>query len=165
MPTDFRERGREGKETSMRERNIRGLPLSHAPTRGQTCNLGMCPEWESNSWPFGLWEDAPTNWAILARAKFNIFKNSKKIHLLISEREGGERERFRQRDRERNTDVRGKHQLVVFLYVPLLGVESTTWVLALTGNRTCNLSVYGMMLQPTEPYWPGCLWVFFHLNN
>ena len=68
------------------------------------------------------------------------------------DREIEETQREREKERERR-----KYQLVVFLYVPLLGVESTTWVLALTGNRTCNLSVYGMMLQPTEPYWPGCL--------
>ena len=119
MPTDFRERGREGKETSMGERNIRGLPLSHAPTRGQTCNLGMCPEWESNPWPFGLWEDAPTNWAILARAKFNIFKNSKKyIYWFQRERSGG----------------REKHQCKRRIdWLPLTCTP--------VGNRTYNLGI------------------------
>ena len=38
-----------------------------APTRDQTHNLGMCPDWESNPRPSGL-GDASTNWATLARA-------------------------------------------------------------------------------------------------
>ena len=33
------------------------------------------------------------------------------------------------------------------------GIELTTWVCALTGNRTCDLLVYWTTLQPTEP--PG----------
>ena len=27
--------------------------LSHAPTGDLTCDSGMCPEWDSNQWPFG----------------------------------------------------------------------------------------------------------------
>ena len=64
MVIDFRERGRE--EERQRERNIHPLPLICAPTWGWTCNPGMCPDWESNPQPSGLWEDAPTNWTIPA---------------------------------------------------------------------------------------------------
>ena len=31
------------------------------PSWEQTHNVGMCPDWESNLQPFGLWDDAPTN--------------------------------------------------------------------------------------------------------
>ena len=30
------------------------------PTRDWTCNLGMCPDWESNWQPFSAWNDAQT---------------------------------------------------------------------------------------------------------
>ena len=69
--TDSRERGREGergRETSMAERNMDWLPLIWTPTWDRTWNLGMCPDWELNPWPFGLRDDAPTNWATPARA-------------------------------------------------------------------------------------------------
>ena len=64
---------REGRETerertSIWERYITWLPLTHAPTRDQTCNSGTCPDWELNLWPFSLRDDAPTNWATPARA-------------------------------------------------------------------------------------------------
>ena len=78
---------------------------------------------------------------------------------LLLEREG-ERETERERKRERETDREGeRHQveretLVAFLYVPRLGMESTTWLCALMENQTHNFLVYGMMLQPTEPSWP-----------
>ena len=53
------EEGREG-ETSMRERNIDWLPPVGAPTRTQTCNLGLCPDRGLNPHLFGEWEDTPT---------------------------------------------------------------------------------------------------------
>ena len=43
------------------ERNIDWLPPVHGPTRDQTCNLGMCPDWETNLQPFDVWKDTPTN--------------------------------------------------------------------------------------------------------
>ena len=46
------------------------------PDQAQTHNLSMCPDQESNPWPFGLWDDAPTNWATLARAIFLFLKRS-----------------------------------------------------------------------------------------
>ena len=54
MCIDFRE-GEEG------ERNIGQLSPVHAPTGDRTCNLGVCPDQESNLPPFGVWDDAPTN--------------------------------------------------------------------------------------------------------
>ena len=47
--------------------NINWLPLIYSPTRDQTCNLVMCPNQKLNPQPFSLWDDAPTNWATLAR--------------------------------------------------------------------------------------------------
>ena len=48
----FLNRG-EGREKE-RERNINvWLPLAWTPTRDLACNPGMCPDWESNLWPFG----------------------------------------------------------------------------------------------------------------
>lgn len=35
--------------------------LSYTPPGDQTPNLGICPHWESNSQPFGLQDNAPTN--------------------------------------------------------------------------------------------------------
>ena len=49
---------REGRETSMWERNIDWLALVHALIGHQTFNPGMCPNWESNLLPFMLWNDA-----------------------------------------------------------------------------------------------------------
>ena len=62
---DFRKRKGDRKrdrETSMWEININRLPLTLSPTRDGTCNLGMCPDQESNPKPFGIWDNAPTNW-------------------------------------------------------------------------------------------------------
>ena len=55
----FVERGWEGEK---RERNISWWPLAHAPTRDQTHNSGMCPDQESNRWPFTLQDDASQDW-------------------------------------------------------------------------------------------------------
>ena len=49
---------KEREETSMWERNIDWLPSVHAPSGHQTCNPGMCPDWESNQWPFSLLDEA-----------------------------------------------------------------------------------------------------------
>ena len=62
MLLNFRERGREGEtegETHRCERETSvGLPFMHTPTRDQTRNLGMCPDWELNPQPFGVWGNA-----------------------------------------------------------------------------------------------------------
>ena len=52
----------------MWERNSDQLPLALTLTGAWTRNLGMCPDWGSNPQPFGLQDNAPTNWATLARA-------------------------------------------------------------------------------------------------
>ena len=44
------------------------LPPICALTGDQRCNLRMCSEQESNPQHCGVWDDAPTNWATLARA-------------------------------------------------------------------------------------------------
>ena len=63
-----RERGVGGE----RERNINWLPPICALTGDWTCNLDMCPDRELNPQPFGVWDDAPTSWATLARALHSI---------------------------------------------------------------------------------------------
>ena len=64
-----REEGREtDRQTSMWERNINWLSLICSLIRDQTSNLGVCPHQELNLQNFGVWDDIPTNWAILARA-------------------------------------------------------------------------------------------------
>ena len=60
-----------GGETSMQ--SFGGLSYEPRP-RDQTRTLGMYPDQESNPQPFGLWDNAPTNWAIAARAQIRIFK-------------------------------------------------------------------------------------------
>ena len=64
MFIDFREKGRE-RETLMWEKNINPLPPIRTPTGDWTCNLGMCPDQDSDPWSFGVWDDASTNWATL----------------------------------------------------------------------------------------------------
>nr|KAF6291074.1 hypothetical protein mMyoMyo1_009437 [Myotis myotis] len=45
---------------------------------------------------------------------------------------------------------------------PLPRTKHATWVCALTGNGTGNLSVHRTALQPTEPHQPGQFYPFFH---
>ena len=63
----FREK-RRVKETrtymSMWERSIDHLPPVCAPTKDQTCNVGMSPNQELNLQPFSAWNNAPTNQAM-----------------------------------------------------------------------------------------------------
>ena len=71
MFTDFTERegGRERKKKNNvtekhwceRETSI-GCPHYTPSAVGHTCNLGTCPDWESNPQPFGLQDDASTDW-------------------------------------------------------------------------------------------------------
>ena len=51
--------GERGRETSMWGRNIDQFPLTGAPTGDLTCNPGLCPDRESQQWPFTLWGNAP----------------------------------------------------------------------------------------------------------
>ena len=48
----FRERGKEGEREGEKHQCV---VASWAPPTGDlACNPGMCPDWESNRWPFGL---------------------------------------------------------------------------------------------------------------
>ena len=69
----LRERKGERGKKHWCERGIDSLPPWCAPTRDGTCNLGMCPDWESNLQTFGAWDDAPVNWATLPGAKVFLF--------------------------------------------------------------------------------------------
>ena len=48
-----RENEREREREREKERDIVWLPLVSAPTGDQTCNLGVCPDQESNQQPLG----------------------------------------------------------------------------------------------------------------
>ena len=64
MCIDFRERGMERKsEKHQRERETSIGCLLHEPQTGN--NLGLCPDHELNAQPFGVWDNAPNNWATL----------------------------------------------------------------------------------------------------
>ena len=41
--------------------NTDQLPLIHAPTGDQTCNLGVCPDWRSKTQSSGVRDDAPAS--------------------------------------------------------------------------------------------------------
>ena len=56
-----------------KEREKDRLDASHAHPKGDgTCNLGMCSAQEYNPQPFGVWDDAPTNWATSATAEEHL---------------------------------------------------------------------------------------------
>ena len=76
--------------------------------------------------------------------KKNFFYPHLRTCVLILERGGG-----RKKERERET-----YQLVASC-IRSDGTEPAPQACALTRNRTCDLSVYGTMLQPTEPHQPG----------
>ena len=68
----------EGREKE-RERNIHvWLPLACPPPGNLVFNPGMCPDWESNRWPFGSHAGTQSTephqpWWILNNFKFQIF--------------------------------------------------------------------------------------------
>ena len=57
-----------------RERGKHQFSPACSPTRDLTCNLGMCPDQESNLQPFGIWDNAPTNWATWPGQKLFFIK-------------------------------------------------------------------------------------------
>ena len=60
----FRKKGSErGKHQYEREK-----PSCICRKQGLNHTLGMCPDWVLSPWPFGLWDDAVTNWATSAKA-------------------------------------------------------------------------------------------------
>ena len=71
----------EGREEE-KERDIDLLPLTHTPTQDQTRNQGICPDQESNRWPFALQDDAQPikpHWSGLCWAILNnSYKNKTK---------------------------------------------------------------------------------------
>ena len=114
MLIDFRERGREGE----REGEKHCLVASH-----------ICPNWRPNPQPFSVQDNAPTNWATLARGErvflhwsAYIFKNTLFTF------------RGREKERERNIDW-------LPLTCPQLGTLPTMQVCSLTGNWTGDLWV------------------------
>ena len=77
MLIDFRDKGREeererGRAPSMWERNMDRFPLFHL---GLSPHLSVCPDQESNSGLFRLWDDAPTNWATAGQGLQYFFDN------------------------------------------------------------------------------------------
>ena len=61
----------------MQERNINRLPLTHAPTREQTRNLGKCPAQESNR-QLSLGRMTANQLTQLVRARTILFFKSRK---------------------------------------------------------------------------------------
>ena len=53
----------EGIERERKRGREREREIVCATTGDWTHNLGMCPDWRLNPQPFGVWEDAPTNWS------------------------------------------------------------------------------------------------------
>ena len=58
---------------------------------------------------------------------------------------------FREIGREREKKKHRRERKTKIGCLPYLGMEPTTEVCTLTGNRTHKVLVYGMILQPTEP--------------
>ena len=54
------EKEREREEHRCSEKNMDQLPLVCTLTGGKTCNLGMCPDQESNPQSFSLGDNVPT---------------------------------------------------------------------------------------------------------
>ena len=52
-----------GERTETERETIDWFSSTCAPAGDQIHNLGMCPDWELNLQPFGVWDDVPTNWA------------------------------------------------------------------------------------------------------
>ena len=76
----------------------------------------------------------------------------KNVYLFLERGEG------REKEGERNTEVREKHwSLPLVCLWP--ATEPTMWALALTGNQTSDLSLCG------EPHWSGLICVFLIING
>ena len=73
----FRERGREEE----RERNIHQSVASCTPPTGDLAqNPGMCPDWESNGFPLGLWDNAqPTEPQQSGMKKITLCKKKSQV--------------------------------------------------------------------------------------
>ena len=93
----FRERGKEREREG--EKNIdidvrekRQLATSHMPpTRDLSCNPSICPDWESNWWPFGLQvgtQHTEPHQPGLCNAHFNLHTSLTNHSLLVKEKSG-----------------------------------------------------------------------------
>ena len=79
----------------MRERQILISCLPYMPGLGNlTCDLGMCPDWESNLQPFGVWEQHSN------QLSCPVLTFKKDFVYLFLERGKG-----REKERERNIHV------------------------------------------------------------
>ena len=71
------------------------------------------------------------------------------------------RERGREGEREKEKRPCKREAWICFLlHMPQPEIKPETWACALTGNQTLELSLYEMMLQPTEP---GQGYLFFNI--
>ena len=52
---------RERERETDRQTDMDQWPPTCVLTRDQPCILNMCPDWELNPQPFGVWKDAATN--------------------------------------------------------------------------------------------------------
>ena len=60
----LRDRGREReRERYWCERETPTVASGICPTKDQPHDPGLCPDWEMNPKPFGLWVNDPVNWA------------------------------------------------------------------------------------------------------
>ena len=66
-----------------RERNIDWLHPVRTWTGAQTCNLGMCPDWESNPGPFGAGGSAPAYGATQPGQHSYVFLQLEMIHTTL----------------------------------------------------------------------------------
>ena len=79
----FRERGREGEREGKKHQCV---VASCAPSTGdQACNTGMCPDWESNWWPFGLQAGPQSTEPHQPGIKVNFFNIYKKQLFFITQ--------------------------------------------------------------------------------
>lgn len=89
LPKRRRGRYREKHELE-REALIGHLPYLPRPgivwtwTRDRTPKPGTCPEWESNPPPLQLWDDALTNWPIVAWLQNFLLANSTGLRACLS---------------------------------------------------------------------------------
>ena len=88
------------------------------------------------------------SWPELCQLSF-FYPDLRTCLLILERREG------RERERERNINVRGKHWSIASYMLPRLWAEPSTQACALSRNSTPNLSVFGLMPQPPEPHQPG----------
>ena len=110
-----------------------GCASSASPTGDPARDPGMCPDQKLNQRPFGSQAGAQSTEPHQPGLYFDFY-----------------RERVRRgREREKR-DVTEKHRLVASRTHPN-EIKPATYVCAPIENRTCNLLVFRMTLQPNEP--------------